>query len=71
MLVADAHRMRGFRFRQFGVFAKVLTAAGLLLMAVGRAVWATVDSARRAISPAETEVRAVIATTMGAVDGNR
>lgn len=53
------------------MFAKVFAAAWLLLlMALGGVVWATVDSTRGATSPAETKLRAAIATIMDAADGN-
>jgi hypothetical protein len=48
--------MRGLPFRGFGVFANVLTAAGLLLMALG--------------SPAEKTLHAAIAPTTSAAGGN-
>jgi hypothetical protein len=62
--------MRGLGFRGFGVFAKVLADACLLLMALGGVVWATVDTARGATSAAEKKLRAAIAMIMGAADGN-
>ena len=68
-LVADALWMRGLRFRGFGVFANVVAAACLLLMALSGVVRATVDTTRGATSPAE-KVRAAIGALMGAADGD-
>jgi hypothetical protein len=61
--------MRGVRFRGFGVFAEVLAAACLLLVALG-VVGATVDTTRGVTRAAEKKLRAALAPTVPAAGGN-